>query len=48
MQLYYKGKPVEDMTKEELIAALVELTDLYFKALDDHCKAIGLLIHKEE
>ena len=28
-QLYYKGQPVEELTKEELIQTLVESFDLY-------------------
>lgn len=38
----YAGKPIEDMTREELIEALNQMSKLYGCALDDCAKVIRL------
>ncbi len=37
---YYNLKPIEDMTREELIEALLEMNDRYIASLDDRARVI--------
>lgn len=39
----YRGTPIEELTKEQLIVALKELADYYESRLEDKDKVISLL-----
>ena len=43
--LLYKGKPIDDMTKEELKEALKCTASLYSDSLDRHLKELEMLRH---
>jgi len=39
----WQGKNVEDMTKSELIEALIQMSELYEQALKQHSKDLTML-----
>lgn len=42
-KLFYKGRPVEELTKEELIEALHVAYEQYTQAVKQHMQSIELL-----
>ena len=40
-QYFYEGRPIEDLSKEELIAALKCISDLYFEKHRNHMAALA-------
>lgn len=39
----YRGRRIEDLSREELMEALVEMGELYQKAIKDHRHSVGVL-----